>query len=165
MSLRALNPLRDSDGTVKYVLLVAHDVTDLRQAERTARQLAAVVEGSVDFVALTDARERVHYVNPAGRVLVGLPAEGPAPVPLTTYLSEEGLWRLRDEAEPALAQTGTWRGESQLRHFPSGATIHVFMTAMILPDAPDEEAGVAFICQDLRERRRIEAALAEALRR
>lgn len=165
VTLRALNPVRDAEGNVRHILVVAHDVTELRHAEHEASQLAAIVEGAVDFIALTDARERVRYLNPAGRVMVGMHARAPLPGTFSELLTEDGLWQLRDEAEPALAQTGTWRGETQLRHFGGGDPIDVFMTAMVLPDPPDDDAGVAFVCQDIRERRRIEAALAKALDR
>lgn len=163
ISLRALSPIRGPGGEIRNILLVAHDVTDLRRAEREARRLAAIVEGSVDFIALADGRNRIQYLNPAGRELVGLTPETSLPETLEAYLTEEGRGRARDEAIPALAQTGFWRGECQLRHFGTGELIDVSMSATILPD-PGEEAGVAFICQDLRERKRVEAALVEAER-
>jgi PAS domain S-box-containing protein len=150
-TMRSLTPVLGPGGQVRTIVVVAHDITALRVAEAQARRLAAIVEGSADFMALTDGRNRVMYVNPAGRQLVGLPAVGPIPEKAGAYLTERGREVSGNQVVPTLTAGGRWRGRLEFRHFVTGETIELHTSASLVPDATGREASVAIVGHDLRD--------------
>jgi PAS domain S-box-containing protein len=68
-------PLLDADGAVEAVGLIAADVTDLRRAENTRAQLAALVQAAPDAIIARDREGRIATWNPGAEVMFGLPAE------------------------------------------------------------------------------------------
>ena len=79
------------------------------QAVAESRRFARMIEHSPDFVASATPDGRLHYVNPAGRALVGAAADR-----LESTLPPWALRRFRDEALPAAERDGAWTGDSAL---------------------------------------------------
>ena len=95
----------------------------------------AVAESSPDYVALAWLDNRVAYVNPAGRRLVGLASlEEARSHPIADYLTEEGLRASVEIEQPAVVEHGYWQGRSSLRHFQTGAAIPVEITSFLVTD-------------------------------
>ncbi|HVF67858.1 MAG TPA: PAS domain S-box protein, partial [Pyrinomonadaceae bacterium] len=59
-------------GAPTRALGVNIDVTERKRTEEEARRLAAIIEATTDFVAVSDADGPIVYVNRAGRRMVGL---------------------------------------------------------------------------------------------
>ncbi len=58
-------PLTDGNGARIGAAVVFQDITRRRRAEESVRRLAQAVEQATDAVFITDAQERIEYVNPA----------------------------------------------------------------------------------------------------
>ena len=124
-------------------------------------RLAALVELSDDFIAVADVNGMTAYLNPAGQALVGLSSLAEARAKsILDYLTEEGREHFLAVSGPATRRTGSFRGETTLRHFGTGEEIPVAVSAYtIRHPISDEPIGTAIVQHDLRDRKRAEAAL------
>jgi PAS domain S-box-containing protein len=147
------------------VVLTYDDQGDVHR-ELTAReawneQFAALIELSTDFIAIADLDGTVTYVNRAGRQLVGLAADEEAlGRPTDDYFTDLGR-ALSREIEDSVRLTGSWQGESELRHFRTGESIPVSVDSFLVTRSSDgRPLALATVQRDLRARLRAEDALA-----
>ena len=143
------------------------DITDRREAETRARDLAAVVESSSDFIGIAGLDRRGLYINPAGRSLVGLDAEQDiTEIRIEDFFMPEDLEQLRQSILPVVESAGRWSGEFRFRHFVTGEPIDVFYDALRIDD-PNTRRPLhyATVTRDIRTEKAAEQALREADRR
>lgn len=124
----------------------------------------AVAESSPDFVALAWLDNRLAYLNPAGRRMVGLGSlEEALSHPLTAFLSEEGLRTSMAIRQAAVLEHGFWQGRSALRHFVTGREIPVEATGFLVRDPETGEPRLlATFQRDISERLLLEQRLRQA---
>jgi PAS domain S-box-containing protein len=139
---------------------IAQDITELRASEDALRaansdlaQFRALVEASRDFIAIAGMDGVVRYVNPAGRELIGLPAETDvASTRIADYFTPEELVHARDVELPAVLEEGHWEGLSSLRH-SGGEVVPVEVSSFVMRE---ETSGSPFalgtVQHDIRER-------------
>jgi PAS domain S-box-containing protein len=146
---------------------IAQDVTELRRTDAALRaanadmkQFKALVEASPDFVAIAGLDGTVKYVNPGGRLMVGMAAD----VDVTTtsipdYLTPEGLVASVEVEQPAVVADGHWEGESTLRN-NQGPTIPVAIASFLIRD-PETDApfALATVQRNITDRLAAETAL------
>ena len=152
-------PLRDADGRIERWFGTCTDIEELKRVEAEARQLAAVVENSKDFIGIADAQGRVVHLNEAAMRLVGLTdAAAVRETAIADYFMPDSA-RILDEAALAAARRdGWWEGELAFRHFVTGEPIAMLYNLFPLRDAIGREVGFATVSRDLRERKRAEEA-------
>jgi PAS domain S-box-containing protein len=126
-------PLTNGDGTRVGAAVIFQDVTRRRRAEQSLKRLAQAVEQATDAVFITDAEERIQYVNPAFEQTTGytkdealgrpasLLAAGTAAGPAVEAGDHTALHRKRTgEVFPAQRTTTPVRDErGNLTHFVS----------------------------------------------
>ncbi|MCW2791327.1 MAG: domain S-box protein [Nocardioides sp.] len=148
---------------------IGQDVTTLRQTERALRAAVAdltkfqsLVEASSDFIAIADLESRVEYVNPAGRAMIGLPADADVRgTAINDYLTPEGEASLGVE-RPAVLDRGHWEGESTLRDLRGGPPIPVAIASFLMRDGETGEPfALASVQRDITERRSADQAVRE----
>ena len=134
---------------------------ELTAREAWNEQFTALIELSTDFIAIADLDGTVTYVNRAGRQLVGLETEAEAlGRPTEDYFTEHGR-ALSREIEDSVRLTGSWQGESELRHFGTGESIPVSVDSFLVTRSSDgRPLALATVQRDLRARLRAEEALA-----
>jgi signal transduction histidine kinase len=101
------------------------------------------------------------YLNPSGQRLVGLKSmEDARTKGILDYLTVAGRRFYEDVSRPAIRETGSFRGETTLRHFRTGEEIPVSVAAFtIRHPLSGEPIGTAVVEHDLRERKRTEQEL------
>lgn len=119
---------------------------------------------SDDFVGLAELDDRVLFVNPAGRAMLGLSPDADLQQhTMTDFIAPEQRDLYRAKALPALLARGEWVGETWLRHGDGGESVPVqHRVFTIAPSGQRKHALVATISRDLRERRSLTRALAQA---
>ena len=162
-------PIRRKDGQVRQVQVASYafeqgeiwllsDVTERLRAETERARLAAIVEATSDFVGICDAQERIVYLNPAGRHMIGLAAECDV-----SGMDAGGLhpaWAidlLHREALPAMLRDGFWRGETAFRH-RDGHEVPVSQVILTQTAADGTPEFFSTIARDITEQKRAEAA-------
>ncbi len=133
------------------------EIAERKKAEEDQKIFASLVENSNDLIGIASFDGTLTYMNQAGRILLGLEAEGdvrginlrefvfPKHQPMLEFLYSEIL------------RTGSWKGETKFRHFRTGASVYFDTLAFVIRD-PKTGQGVAFakISRDMGERRAIE---------
>jgi PAS domain S-box-containing protein len=89
-----------------------------REVEQQRDYLIAMLEATPDFVGFADARtSQALYVNPAGRRMCGIPDDDDLTrVRIADFHPDWANRRLVEEALPAAATEGYWRGEIAFKH-------------------------------------------------
>lgn len=159
--------IRDANGYPVRSVAAIIDISDRREAETRARDLAAVVESSSEFIGIAGLDRRVLYLNPAGRALVGLEKEQDlSTIPIQAFFMPEELERLQQSILPTVETTGGWAGECRFRHFGTGEPIDVFYDELRIDDpGTGRPLHYATVTRDIRREKAVEQALREADRR
>jgi PAS domain S-box-containing protein len=141
---------------------VHRDVTERRVSELDRRRMAAIVQGSSDFIGMSDLEGRPLFLNDAGRRMVGLDtadAVGAAAIP--EFFVPEERERVVDEYLPSILADGRQARELTLQHFETGDRIPVSWDGFRVDDPETgEPLALATIMRDLTERRRLDTILA-----
>ena len=129
-----------------------------KRAEEEQQKLAALIENTSDFVGMASLHEKVLYINPEGRNLVGLKSS--AEVNNTTiadYLPEAAYVEFRGAILPSVLKAGRWEGELQLRHIKTGDPIDVEARVFTVK-SPSDGGGscLGTVMRDITERKRAE---------
>ena len=152
-------PIRDAEGRIERWFGTCTDIDDLKRAEGEARQLAAIVEASKDFIGLAGLDGRIDHLNEAALALVGLPDLAAARgLTITDFFTPESRTVVADTVMPAVRRDGWWEGELAFRHFETGEGLAVLYTIFPIRDAAGAVAGYATVTRDLREAKRSEEA-------
>jgi PAS domain S-box-containing protein len=148
-------------GEPMGVAWIARDVTQLRAAEQRLRsanaelsRFQALVEASVDFIAIAGLDGKVSYLNPAGRAMVGLaPDTDVTDTTIADYLTPEGLEQSLAVEQPAVREHGSWEGQSTLRHHGGKPPIPVAIASFLMRDlVTGQPIGLATVQRDVTER-------------
>jgi diguanylate cyclase (GGDEF)-like protein/PAS domain S-box-containing protein len=131
-----------------------------RRSSPLQAQLAAIVEATPDGVAITDLQGSLCYLNPAGRVMLGIEeAEEIVDLSLFDFSPERVRIRVQQEGIPAALRDGQWSGETTLlkrdgEEFPAFQVI-------LTHKAPDGRCSfLSIIMRDISVQKRHEAQLA-----
>lgn len=130
----------------------SHANLEILVEERTAevRNLAAIIEVSLNLVSMADAQGNILYINPAGKKILGLakniPIEG---MTIEDLHSPETHKSLAGEILPQVIEEGTVQAECEFIDRDSN-TVLMACTFMSLPDKQGSSAHIAVVARDLR---------------
>ncbi len=124
------------------------------------RQFQALVEASTDLIAMADAEGNVLYLNPAGRLLLGMAADrDPRTISVAEIVPGSGDAAFATRW-PLLLQQGFWKGEAELLPVDSSAAVPVAISTFVMRDSvTGHPFAVATIQRDISDVRRQKAAL------
>lgn len=159
----AIPAASDSRGSARAQnLILAWEASPRPPDRQDPARLLHLLENVSDFVGIVGSNNKIVYVNPAGRTLLGVEdAASVAAIRLPDLLPPAMSKRLENEALPAALRDGIWVGESAILT-RSGREIAVSQV-LIARRAPDGRLdSVAVIMRDIRRRKRREAALQQS---
>jgi PAS domain S-box-containing protein len=153
-------PIRDSQEEVTGVVLVFRDVTERKEAERTARFLASIVESSDDAIIGKDVNGIITSWNRAAERLFGYAADEAVGRPIAMLAPPDRI----DEMPGILNRIR--RGErvdhfDTVRRAKDGRLLPIALTVSPIKDEDGNIIGASKIARDISERRRTEEALRE----
>lgn len=105
----------DAQGTAVRLVGALQDVTQRKAIEQSLRELTEVFDKTPDFIAQTDWRGEMTYLNPAAREAVGIDAD--VPVAGRTYAefyTPQTNDRFTLEIIPTVKKRGVWIGETDV---------------------------------------------------
>jgi PAS domain S-box-containing protein len=153
-------PIRDQHGNVSGVVLVFRDVTEKRQADRTARFLASIVECSDDAIIGKDMNGVITSWNQGAQKIFGYSAAEAIGRPIAMLAPP-------DRADEMTRILNRIRRGERVDHFDTVRCRkdgeHVPISLTVSPIRNDEGLiiGASKICRDISERKRAEEALRE----
>jgi PAS domain S-box-containing protein len=159
-----IDPLYEINGRLCGAISVFEDVTDLKQAERASRRLAAIVESSEDAIISKDLNGVIASWNQAAEQLFGYTAEEAIGKPVTFLIPPE-----RQDEEPGILAR-IRRGEriehyETIRRHKDGSLLDISLTVSPIRDAKGNIVGASKIARDITRRKRVEVALREGEQR
>jgi PAS domain S-box-containing protein len=149
-------PIRDSNGDVQGVVLVFHDVTERREAERAQGRLAEIVASSDDAIVAKDLNGIITDWNRGAERLFG-------------YTREEAIGRSilmiipQERREEETLVLSTIRSGKRVDHFETvrrrkdGVLVDISLTVSPIRNRHGEIIGASKIARDITERKRAEA--------
>jgi two-component system, cell cycle sensor histidine kinase and response regulator CckA len=143
------------------------EAADLEYAKEANRRLAAILESTPDFVALTDVDGEMFYINRSGREMVGWSKDDEADGEREYgYLSDfHPRWAidlLSRVGIPQALRDGFWSGETALRHRTSGVEIPVSQTVLAHRSASGQVAYLSTIARDISRQKDLEEQIRQA---
>lgn len=137
-----LFPVKDQIGAVPALTVLALDITDKLRDEEERRLLEAAINNAAESIIITDAQERIVYVNPAFEAQTGRPrmaVMGSVPAFLAGGDSPR---ELRGEIRVCLEKGDIWRGRF-VEYGKDGSAIHQSVT--VSPIRDDEGVITHFV--------------------
>ncbi len=157
-------PMIDEEGTLTGVVLVFRNITERRQAEDVRRQLASIVESSVDAIIGKTLDGIIKSWNKSAERLYGYSAEEVIGRPISILVPPD-----RPEEIPNILSR-LRRGES-VEHFETkrvkknGEVIDIALTISPIMNAEGIISGAATIARNITERKLAEEALSKSKER
>jgi len=151
-------PIRDEAGNILGVVMVFHDITDRRTAERVQARLAEIVNSSEDAIVAKDLNGTITAWNRGAERLFGYTAEEAIGKSITIVIPPDRL----DEETQVLERIG--RGDridnfETVRRRRDGSTVEISLTVSPIRNRHGEVIGASKIARDITDRRRFEAEI------
>ena len=134
------------------------DISERRRIEDERQVLVSLIENSSDFIGVADPSGKPIYLNPAGRRMVGLPADYPVEkTQIPEYYPAEERAFASDVILKAMMERGRWSGETYFRHWQTEQAIPVSDEHFMIRDPSGERVlGMGTVTRDITERKRVE---------
>lgn len=144
------------------LLLHVRDISERKQAEARIRQQAALLEASHDAILVWDVTAGVQYMNPAAEDLTGMKFAEAQSQELGAVLRTRSDLELRAAIQEVTAR-GDWAGELELLAGENRSRT-VASRWTVLTDTQGKPASVLITCNDVTERKQLEAQYLRAQR-
>ena len=139
----------------------------LQQEVAERQKFVALIDHSIDMIAMSTVDHQMTYLNQAGRELLGVDEETDiTALTIQDFHFPEDWPALASRIIKPLTRGYPWQGEVRLRHFQTGAAIPMQHSAFPIKHAiTGEVIAFAGILRDLTERKQVEQVLREGRER
>jgi PAS domain S-box-containing protein len=148
-------PDRDQNGVVRGWVTAISDISESKLADAATRQLAAIVESSVDAIISQNLEGRITSWNTGATHLFGYAAEEMINQPATRLLPASH-WRHEPIVLEGLAPGQQVTRFETVRQRQDGSLIDVALTVSPILDAHGKVVGTSTIARDITEHKRQE---------
>lgn len=149
-------PVRDAQGRVSKMAVLARDITESKQAQNLLRIKDSAIESSINAIAMSDMEGLLTYTNPSFLQMWGYRTTdevlGRSVIP---------FWEAQQHAAQvieALYSNGGWIGEMVAKK-KDGSLFPVQLSAHLVTDAAGNPTGMMASFVDITERKRAEQRL------
>ena len=164
--LLAASPVHEKSGAIRGMLAIHTDISAQKRDAIDYRRFASLVENGSDFIAMMTLSGEVTYLNDAGRQMIGLDEnDNITRGHLFQYVAPECVAQIGEQAIAEVFRSGLWKGESKLKNFRTGKSIHVDATIFVVrhPDT-SEPVCLGTIQRDIEDNIRAKEELLERTR-
>jgi PAS domain S-box-containing protein len=149
--VRNFSTLVSEKETEDVVVSMIQDITEEKNVREQERRMHFLIDNSSDYISLTDAEERIVYLNKAGRKMLGIPPDEVNLMPSMDLATVQERQRLIREIIPKVEETGYWEGALNLMNQQTGDDIPVHVKSLRISDSvTGAPAGRATVIHDLR---------------
>jgi PAS domain S-box-containing protein len=135
----------------------ARDISERKRIDDERQVFVSFLENSSDFIGIADPSGKPIYINPAGRRMVGLPADYPIETTeITDYVPPDQRAFTSDVVVRGVFESGRWEGEASFRHWQTGEPIPVSNAHFIIRDPKTGRTiGLGMMTRDISMARRV----------
>ncbi|PSM30986.1 hypothetical protein BVG81_007705, partial [Haliangium sp. UPWRP_2] len=153
----AISKLKQDSGHIFTVIL--RDISERVRIEDERQVFVSLIEHSSDFIGIADPSGKPIYVNPAGRRMVGLPADFPVEqIQLQDCYPKELRSFVTDVILKSMRERDRWSGETFFRHWQTEGAIPVSVEHFMIRDPLGKRIlGMCTVTRDISEARRAAA--------
>src|SRR5262245_302286 len=143
------------------------DIRERKRIEDERHVFVSFLENSPDFIGIADPNGKPVYLNPAGRQMVGLPADYPVEnTQIPEYYSIDQRAFASDVIVRSMIAQGRWHGETYFRHWQTQEAIPVSDEHFMIRDPKTGRLlGMGTITRDISDARRTAAEREQLLAR
>jgi len=152
-------PVRDRNGAIAFRVGTGFDMTEQRQTEKRASELAQIVENLGEAIVRTDANFVIEYCNPAAETLYGYCLDDLRGRHASVLRPPDEADRMRAFGQ-LLHETGAPQTIETARLCKDGRILPVELRVSPLRDDSGRVAGWVSITHDISERKKLEEELA-----
>jgi PAS domain S-box-containing protein len=140
-------------------IAIIQDITERKKAEDERQVFVSFLENSPDFIGIADPNAKPVYLNPAGRRMVGLPADYPVEnTQIPEYYPPDQRAFASNVIVRSMIEQGRWHGETYFRHWQTQEAIPVSDEHFMIRDpGTGRILGMGTITRDISDARRIAA--------
>jgi diguanylate cyclase (GGDEF)-like protein/PAS domain S-box-containing protein len=143
------------------------DITERNEQENAVRTLADIFDMTPDYVCQIREDGEMVYLNPAGRVRLGIPLDAPlSGINIGRYYPRHRVSEYQNEILPTAIRLGHWQGRSSVQVRPD-FELPIDTTVLVHRDRRGRLETISLLMRDVseslraqRERQRNEALLA-----
>jgi len=156
-----VDPQRDSDGTVRNVIVWFSDVTEQRKAEHQLRLLAQAVKSTEESISITDLEGTFTFVNHGFTRTCGYSEEELLGQHVSLIDSPRNPPGLQAEVRSATTARGSWTGELYNRR-KDGTDFLISLTAAQVKDSDGRVIALMGVSSDITDRKQLEDSVRRA---
>ena len=156
-------PLRTSQNQVEGVIVVARNLTELKQAELKRAELEHAVDHAMEGLSLHDKEGNITYVNPAEAKMYGYTIDELMGKSWKMLYEKEQITQIEKEVFPLVQEQGKWKG-CLIGRRKSGSFFNVEVSLTLLKHATGTVRGLLCTCRDITEEMSVQNALRESER-
>lgn len=158
--------LYDDNGNHLGHLAIGQDVSKRIKYEQEIKNMALIIDNSMDFIGIADIEGNSLFLNQGGRKLVGITSDEQFhSTRVLDYFPEPEKQIAQSEIIPTVLQQGRWAGDFTFKHFQTGEHIPVWFDIFRVDDPnTGEPTNLATNTRDLRLQKETEANLEETRR-
>ena len=140
------------------------DISERKRIEDERQVFVSFLENSSDFIGIADPKGKPVYVNPAGRRMVGLPADYPVEnTQIPEYYPPDQRAYASDVIVRSMVEHGHWQGETYFRHWQTQEAIPVSDEHFMIRDPETGRLlGMGTVTRDVSDVRRSQAQLRQS---
>jgi len=148
-----------SAGEVFGAVVVMHDITERRRAERDKERLVSILENTSDYVSTADMDGNIHYINRGGRKFIGFgPDQDISGFRIDQSHPPSSTRLVLEQAFPIALREGVWQGETVFKCL-DGREVPVSQVIIAHRDEEGEVEFMSTIVRDISEKKRAEERL------
>jgi PAS domain S-box-containing protein len=154
--------IRNAEGRVNSIIVVARDVTARRNVEEKLREQAALLEKASDAICVTDTNQRIQYWNKSAENLYGWTASEAMGRDISELLFSSQSNRPLEAIKSLMARR-EWQGELY-QTAKEGGQIVVQSRWTLVTDSWDQPLSILIISTDITEKKKLETRFLRAQR-
>jgi diguanylate cyclase (GGDEF)-like protein/PAS domain S-box-containing protein len=137
------------------VLVMVRDLTRQKRSASSRHRLNTILDATLDPVITITRDGEIRYINPAGRLLLGIQEPRKFGLRLSDFLPEWAQKQIFATAIPTAIEDGEWHGESSLLGADE-TEVPISVTAVPHRSDEGEVELLSFIARDQSERKRFD---------
>lgn len=152
--------MRHPDGTIKGYVLIARDISEIKQTVETNIRMLEIMESAHDMIASFDMRGQIFYLNQAGHNFLGIDCLNDQNHRLSLYMPIPTTVRFADGLTEA-QRLGFW--QSEMEFIASNGHIHFASITVVAHETYEgRDTFFSTIVRDISCQKEIESQLVKA---